>query len=118
MRTLMKVTIPVESGNAAIQNGTLSQTMQSALESLKPEAAYFCAMDGQRCCMMVFDLAEPSRIPVIAEPFFMSLNAAIEFTPVMNADDLKKALSMVSADAKFVDGAPAMSGGGTPSARR
>ncbi len=41
---------------------------------------------------MVFDLKDSSDLPRIAEPFFMGLNATVEFTPVMNADDLKAGL--------------------------
>jgi hypothetical protein len=35
-------------------------------------------------------LKDPSDIPVIAEPLFENLNAAVEFLTVMNVDDLKK----------------------------
>ena len=31
-------------------------------------------------------------MPVIAEPLFMGLDASIDFTPVMDAADLKKGL--------------------------
>ena len=37
----------------------------------------------------MFDLADPTMIPTIAEPFFMNLNASIELTPVMNLADMK-----------------------------
>jgi len=41
MRMLLKVSIPVEAGNAAAQNSTLGSTIQRILDELKPEAAYF-----------------------------------------------------------------------------
>lgn len=41
MRMMMKVTVPVEAGNRAIADGTLPKTIEAAMESLKPEAAYF-----------------------------------------------------------------------------
>ena len=47
--------------------------------------------------MMVFDMADPTQIPQIAEPLFLNLEAAVEFVPVMNADDLKTALEKVAA---------------------
>ena len=48
MRVLLKVTFPVESGNEAVANGTLSQTVQSIVAEQKPEAVYFFAQDGKQ----------------------------------------------------------------------
>jgi len=92
MRTMLRVAMPVEKSNQAIQNGTLPKVMASTLQELKPEAAYFYAENGKRACLMVFDMRDPSQIPVIAERFFMDLHAEVSFIPVMNADDLKKGL--------------------------
>lgn len=92
MRTLMKVTMDVVASNKAIMDGSLPKMMQATIEKLKPEASYFTAMDGCRTCFLVFDLKDPSEIPGICEPFFMSMNAKVELSPVMNADDLKKGL--------------------------
>ena len=96
MRTMLKITVPVEAGNKAIQEGSLQKTMTEAAERLRPEAAYFFADKGIRTALYIIDMKDPSDIPVIAEPFFIGFNAAVEFTPVMNADDLKKALERVS----------------------
>jgi hypothetical protein len=95
MRTLLKATLEVTASNKAIMEGSLPKIMQATMEKLKPEASYFTAMDGCRTCFMVFDLKDPSEIPVIAEPFFLHLNAKVEFSPVMNAEDLKKGLEMI-----------------------
>ena len=96
MRMMIRWTIPVEKGNETIKDGTLSRTMQSLSEQLNPEAAYFWPEAGERAGMMVFDMADTSQIPQIAEQLFMQLEAAVEFVPVMNADDLKKALAAVA----------------------
>jgi len=93
---MMRVTIPVEPGNAAIKSGRLPQLMGEAMARMKPEAAYFTADNGARSAYFFLDLRDQSDIPVYAEPFFMELNASIEFMPVMNADDLKKGLSQIS----------------------
>lgn len=85
----------VNAANKGIQDGSLPQLLQSTMDKLKPEAAYFHAFDGQRSCMMVFDLKDPSEIPSIAEPFFMKLQAKVDLCPVMNAEDLKKGLTMI-----------------------
>jgi len=97
MRMMLRWTVPVERGNEAIKDGSLAQTMESLLEELQPEAAYFWPENGERAGMMVFDMADPTQIPQIAEPLFMNLDAAVEFVPVMNADDLKQALETVAA---------------------
>jgi len=44
---------------------------------------------------MVFDLKDPSQIPVISEMFFFGLHAHIDYKPVMNAEDLRKGLSSI-----------------------
>ena len=93
MRMMLTVTIPVEAGNNAIKNGTLPRTMQAMMQSLKPEAAYFFAENGLRTALFVFNMDDVSRIPVIAEPLFMGMNAALTMIPVMNADDLQKGLA-------------------------
>src|SRR5438094_269408 len=48
MRCLLKVSIPVETGNAAISDGTLPRTIESILAEVKPEAAYFADENGNR----------------------------------------------------------------------
>ena len=89
MRMLMKVSIPVEAGNKGVKDGTLPKTFVGFIEEHKPEAAYFVAEGGKRTAYFFFDLKDPSSIPAAAEPFFMNLNAAIECTPAMNAEDMK-----------------------------
>ena len=50
MRFLLKVNIPVESGNAAAKAGKLGATIQSILADLKPEAVYFTDNNGPPSC--------------------------------------------------------------------
>lgn len=91
MRTMMKVVVPVERGNATIKDGTLPRTIQETLQRVEAEAAYFAADDsGCRTAYIFFDLKDASQIPVIAEPLFNTLNAAVELWPAMNAEDLQK----------------------------
>jgi hypothetical protein len=92
MRMLMQISIPVESGNRAARTGALGKTFQKIVEALKPEAAYFTATaEGERGGFIVFDMKDTSQIPAAAEPFFLTYNAKIHLTPVMNAEDLAKA---------------------------
>ncbi len=97
MRMMLRWTVPVERGNQAIKDGSLARTIQALLEELKPEAAYFWPENGERAGMMVFDMADPTQIPQIAEPLFTNVDAAVEFVPVMNAEDLKQALEKLAA---------------------
>jgi hypothetical protein len=88
MRMLLRVSIPVESGNVAARSGTLGKTIQSILAELKPEAAYFSEENGERTGFIVFDMKESSQLTAIAEPWFLAFNAKITVRPAMNVEDL------------------------------
>jgi hypothetical protein len=92
MRMLLKMQMDTEAGNKAIRDGSLAQVIEKALADLKPEAAYFTAIDGKRTGLIVFDLERESQIPAIAEPFFLNLNAQIEIIPVMTPEDVAAGL--------------------------
>jgi hypothetical protein len=101
MRMLLRVSIPVETGNAAAKDGTLGSTIEGILADLKPEAAYFFADDnGNRSGSIVFDMKDTSQIPAIAEPWFLAFNAKVSFRPVMNPQDLAKAGPSIGKAAK------------------
>jgi hypothetical protein len=91
MRCLLKVSIPVEAGNATISDGTMPKTIESILNELKPEAAYFAEENGKRTGFIFLDLKDTSQIPAVAEPWFLAFNAHVEFHPAMNLEDLKRA---------------------------
>ncbi len=110
MRTLLKVSIPIAEGNAAVADGTLGTTLSSILADLKPEAAYFAEDNGARTAFIIINLADSSQIPAVAEPFFLAFNAKVEIHPAMNLEDLKNAApGLESAVRKYARGSRAAS---------
>ncbi len=89
MRMMMKVTLPVEPFNALVRDGSAGAKIGRILEETKPEAVYFLDDDGKRCAIMIVDLASPSQIPALAEPWFLTFNASLELKVVMTPEDLK-----------------------------
>jgi hypothetical protein len=86
---MMKVSMPVEASSKALRDGSLTKTVMGFVEQMKPEAAYFFSEGGKRTGLFFFDLKDPSSIPLVVEPFFMNLSAAVELTPAMNLEDMK-----------------------------
>jgi hypothetical protein len=91
MRMLMHVQLPLEPFNAAVRDGTVGQKMQRILETIKPEAAYFTEQNGRRGGTLVVDVKDPSDVPILAEPWFLTFNAEVEFRIAMTPEDLVRA---------------------------
>ncbi|MEW6368083.1 MAG: panthothenate synthetase [Acidobacteriota bacterium] len=91
MRLLVQAKLPHEPFNTAVRNGTAGKTLSHIVEELKPEAAYFTEIDGRRAAILIVDVADPSRVPAVAEPFFLTYNADVEFHIVMSSEDLARA---------------------------
>jgi hypothetical protein len=91
MRMLLQVKFPVEPFNAAVRDGSIGKKIQRILEDTKPEAAYFTEMDGHRGAIMIINLEDPSKVPALAEPWFLQFNAECSFRIVMTPDVLAKA---------------------------
>ena len=91
MKMLLQVKFPHEPFNTAVRDGSAGKKIQSILESTKPEAAYFTEMDGCRGAILIVDLEDPSKVPALAEPWFLQFNADCEFRIVMTPDVLSKA---------------------------
>lgn len=97
MRMMLRFSMEVEKSSRAFNDGTLASTFETMLTRLKPEAAYFCPVDGKRGGMIVFDMTDPSQIPVVVEPLFHRLGAAVEIFPVTNKDDLQRGIAAAKA---------------------
>ena len=93
MRFLLKVSIPTETGNERVLDGSLGNTIESILHDLKPEAAYFSEDRGLRTGFIFCNIKDESEIPGVAEPWFLAFGAHIELHAAMTLSDLKKATS-------------------------
>lgn len=91
MRMLLHVKIPHQTFNAAVKDGSAGAKLKRILEETKPEAVYFTEYNGRRGAIMIVDLATASAIPAIAEPWFLSFDADVEFHAVMTPEELGQA---------------------------
>lgn len=91
MRMLMHVHLPLEPFNSAVRDGSVAQKMQKILEAIKPEAAYFTEQHGMRGGVLVVDVKSPSDVPRLAEPWFLTFDAEVEFRIAMTPEDLTRA---------------------------
>ncbi|MBN0045066.1 hypothetical protein JS756_13275 [Streptomyces actuosus] len=93
MRVMLRAHLDTQVTNDALRSGALLKVMESTMERVKPEAAYFGPSEGGRSCTFVFDMQDSSILPSIAEPLFEELGAKIEIQPVMNREDMQKGLA-------------------------
>ena len=90
MRMLLTVRLPHEAFNAAVRDGSAGAKTKSILDDAKPEAVYFTEMNGLRTIVMIVELEKSSRVPALAEPWFLTFNADVEFHVVMSPEDLEQ----------------------------
>ena len=91
MKMLMIARLHTETFSAAVRDGSAGRKTDAILDETKPEAVYFTEVQGERTVMMIVDLKSSPAIPALAEPWFLTFNADVEFHVVMNRQDLKEA---------------------------
>jgi hypothetical protein len=91
MRMIMLVQLPIEPFNTAVRKGTAGAKMKEILDAMKPESAHFCERDGHRGGIFIVDVKNPSDVPRLAEPWFLTFNATVEFRIAMTVEDLGRA---------------------------
>jgi len=96
MRMLLKAVLDTEAANEVFRSGEAAEALDRIHEALQPEALYSFVEDGQRAFFAVFDLADPSEIPVISEPLYQRANVKLTLTPCMTLEDVKKGLEEVA----------------------
>jgi hypothetical protein len=92
MRMMMKARLDTQMSNKVMREGGMPDLVRTAMQRLKPEAAYFTP-EGGRTMILFFDMQDSSELPAAADPFFQELGAHVTFQPVMNLDDLQKGLA-------------------------
>ncbi len=88
MRILMQVKFPIEPFNSYVKDGSIGVKMQKIMADLKPEAAYFTELEGHRGGIIVVNMDNASQVPALAEPWFLTFNARVEFKVAMTPEDL------------------------------
>ena len=91
MRGLIHVKIPNEPFNSAVRKGTAGDICKRILDDIKPEAVYWTNYNGQRGAILIVDVADASKVPALAEPWFLSFNAQVQFHIVMSPEELGRA---------------------------
>lgn len=91
MRMIMLVQFPIEPFNTAVKNGTIGGKIKQIMEAVKPEHAWFSERDGKRGGILIVNVDSPSDVPRLAEPWFLALNAEVEFRIAMTPEDLGSA---------------------------
>jgi hypothetical protein len=104
MRFMITCRIPLEKANELAKTGSLDATIQSILEELKPEAAYFSEIEGGRSRYMVVNVDDASQISAIAETLFLRLGAAIQVHRVMVPEELGQATPAIEQASQKKDG--------------
>lgn len=91
MKILLLIRIPNDAFNAAVRDGSAGTKTKAILEETKPEAVYFTEMNGRRTVVLIVELQSPAKVPALAEPWFLTFDAEVEFHVVMSPDDLEQA---------------------------
>jgi hypothetical protein len=90
MRILMTASMPHAKFNAAVKDGTAGAKLGKILDAQKPEAVYFAEFCGKRTAVLIVDLPDASKIPALAEPWFLTFDADVQMHPCMTPEDLKR----------------------------
>ena len=96
MRMMVTVELDTPTANEALVSGKMAEALPQLMAQLKPEAAYFLPLGGRRGLVLFVDVADASAIVTTAEQFWLQLNAKVEMTPCMSADELEEGIRRVT----------------------
>ena len=97
MRMMMKVTIPVETGNAAARKGDLGKTIQGDFGGHEARSGLLRRRRRQTDRVHFLQMNDSSELPKFAEPWFLAFNASLTVRPAMNLQDLANAAAGIKA---------------------
>jgi hypothetical protein len=92
MRFLIRARTPTEAGNKMIQDPNFLTRLEEYMNKVKPEAAYFMPIEGQRAGAFIVNADSNEQLPAMVEPLFQWWGANVDVIPVMNFDELKRGL--------------------------
>jgi hypothetical protein len=91
MRFMITFRMPTDTANAVIKEGRLPETVQSIMEELQPEAAYFTVVDGARGGHFIVNIDNPAQLAAMLEPLYLALGAKIEAQLALTPEDFEQA---------------------------
>jgi hypothetical protein len=91
MRTIFKISLPPEPFNTLAREGVVGQKIGRILEETKPETIYFTGNRYGSGALAVYDIQNGSDFPAVAEPWFLTFNAEIEYDTAITPDELMEA---------------------------
>lgn len=91
MKLLFNITFPVEKFNHVAREGVAGHKLAAILEATKPEAVYFTGNHTGRGATAIYEVTDGAAIPALAEPWFMTFDAKIEYSIAINAQEMSKA---------------------------
>jgi hypothetical protein len=91
MNILFKITFPVEAFNKVAREGGAGQKFGAILEATKPEVFYFTGNDSGRGAIAVYKVADGAAVPALAEPWFLTFNAKIDYSIAISPDEMMNA---------------------------
>ena len=90
MRFMITFRMPTDTANAAIKEGRIPQSLQSIMEELQPEAAYFTVVDGARGGHFIVSIDTPAQLPAMLEPLYLALGARIDVQLALTPRGLRR----------------------------
>jgi hypothetical protein len=101
---LVKAVFDTDAASEVIASGQGAEVNRRIADRFQPEVFSTFAEDGQRTVLLVFDLTDPSQIPVLIEPMYQRGKAKVTLTPCMILEDLEKGFEELASQMTSTEG--------------